>query len=86
MFRERVKQLQKMGASPFLPTISASTHYDLAVTYARLDENDRAFEQLENCYRDRGFEMLILKTDAHLDPIRSDPRFQDLVRRVGLPQ
>jgi hypothetical protein len=75
-----------MGASPFLPTVAAPMHYGLATAYAQLGENDRAFEQLEQCYRDRGFEMLILKTEPDLDPIRSDPRFQDLVHRVGLPQ
>jgi eukaryotic-like serine/threonine-protein kinase len=86
MYWEKVKQLQKMGASPFLPTVAAPMHYGLATAYAQLGENDRAFEQLEQCYRDRGFEMLILKTEPDLDPIRSDPRFQDLVHRVGLPQ
>ena len=47
---------------------------------------NRAFELLAKRYRDRGFEMLILKTDPDLDPLRSAPRFPVLVRRVGLPQ
>jgi hypothetical protein len=86
MYREQVKQLQKKGASPFLPTVVASTHYGLATAYAQLGENDRAFELLEQCYRDRGFEMLILKTDPYLDPLHPDPRFNNLVHRVGMPQ
>ena len=86
MYRERLKQLQKMGSSPFLPTVTAPTHYGLAIAYAHLGENDRAFEQLDQCYRERGFEMLILKNDPDLDPLRTDSRLHDLVRRVGLPQ
>jgi len=40
----------------------------------------------EQRYRDRGFEMLTLKNNPDLDPLRPDPRFQDLLRRVGLQQ
>ncbi len=40
---------------------------------------------LEKAYRDRTA-MTTLGTDARFDPLRSDPRFQDVVRRVGLPQ
>jgi len=86
MYREQVKQLQKVGASPLLPTVAGPAQFGLAIAYAHLGENDRAFEQLEQLYRNRGFEMLTLKNNPDLDPLRSDPRFQDLVRRVGLPQ
>jgi TolB-like protein/tetratricopeptide (TPR) repeat protein/predicted Ser/Thr protein kinase len=85
MYQEQVKQLQKTGASPFLPTEAGPAQWGLAIAYAHLGENDRAFEQLERRYRDRGFEMLTLKNNPDVDPLRSDPRFQDLVRRVGLP-
>ena len=86
MYRERVKQLQKSGASQFLPIVAGPTRWGLAIAYAHLGENDRAFEQLEQCYRSREFAMLTLKTNPDLDPLRSDPRFQDLLRRIGLPQ
>ena len=85
VLREQVKQLRKTSGSPFLPTEEGPVQWGLAIAYAHLGENDRAFEQLERRYRDRGFEMLTLKTNPDLDPLRSDPRFQDLVRRVGLP-
>ena len=73
-------------ATPFLPKVAAQPHYGLAIVYPHFGENDHAFKQLEQCYRDRAFEMLVLKSDRDLDPLRSDPRFQDLVRRVGLPR
>jgi tetratricopeptide (TPR) repeat protein len=47
MYRERVKQLQKTGASPFLPTEAGPAQWGLAIAYAHLGENDRAFELLE---------------------------------------
>jgi serine/threonine protein kinase/tetratricopeptide (TPR) repeat protein len=86
MYRERLKQLQKKSASPFLPTVAGRAQWGLAIAYAHLGENDRALEQLEQCYRTREFGMLTLKTNPDLDPLRSDPRFRDLLRRVGLPQ
>ncbi len=86
MYRERVKQLQKSGASQFLPIVAGPTRWGLAIAYAHLGENDRAFEQLEQCYRVREFAMLTLKNNPDLDPLRSDPRFADLLHRIGLPQ
>ena len=86
-YREQIRQLQKAAAAnPFLPTVTGPAKWGLAVAYAHLGENDLAFEQLERCYRDREFGMLTLKTNPGLDNLRSDPRFADLLRRLGLPQ
>jgi hypothetical protein len=41
---------------------------------------------LNTAYQERAQSLLELKTDFSLDPIRSDPRFAELVRKVGLPQ
>jgi hypothetical protein len=49
-------------------------------------EKDQAFRWLDTAYRERDLLLLGLKTDDSLDPIRSDPRFADLIRKVGLPQ
>jgi eukaryotic-like serine/threonine-protein kinase len=66
-----------------------SSAYGIAQLYADLGEKDQAFQWLNTSYqeRDAGLEGLEgLKTDFLLDPIRSDPRFAELVRKVGLPQ
>jgi serine/threonine-protein kinase len=50
-----------------------------------LGENDRAIEYLENSYAERSHWLLYLHMDPGMDELRNDPRFQDLLRRVGLP-
>ncbi len=56
----------------------------LAGFYAVLGEKDQAFELLEKAYEERAELMLYLKVDPLFDNLRSDPRFADLARRVGL--
>ena len=61
--------------------------YNLAVIYAALGEKDRAFALLERAYAERSYYLAVyLTTDARLDSLRSDPRFVELRRRVGLPE
>ena len=59
----------------------------MATIYAGLGERDKAFEFLERAYQERSLDISWhLKADLRIDNLRSDPRFQDLVRRVGYPQ
>jgi hypothetical protein len=58
----------------------------IACFYADLGEKDEAFRWLNTAYQERNSGLMSLKTDFVLDPIRSDPRFAELVRKVGLPQ
>ena len=52
--------------------------------YAGLEENDQAFAWLDKAYDGRDFILVFLKVDPTFDRLRSDPRFAELVRRVGL--
>jgi hypothetical protein len=45
---------------------------------------DRVLEHLERAYRARAGNLTALKVDPNYDPLRTDPRFQDLLRRVNL--
>jgi tetratricopeptide (TPR) repeat protein len=60
--------------------------YLLAVVYAGLGDRDQTFAWLEKAYQDRSFFLIWLKVEPRFDNLRDDPRFGDLVRRVGLPQ
>ena len=62
-----------------------SSPYFLAQLYAQAGDQDQAFYWLDVAYRERD-NLFNLKTDFLLDPIRSDPRFAELVKKVGLPQ
>ena len=59
---------------------------ELAALYVGLGDNEGALALLERAYRERDYQMQYLKVEAHYDPLRSNARFQDLVRRLGLPQ
>jgi hypothetical protein len=57
----------------------------VASFYAQLEENDRAFAFLEKAYEKKEIDVIRLRSPVY-DPIRTDPRFADLMRRIGLPQ
>jgi tetratricopeptide (TPR) repeat protein len=71
-----LKQLQtsKEYVSPF----------ELAILYLALGKRDQAFESLEKAYNERDLQFRFLNVSYEFDSIRSDSRFQDYVRRVGL--
>jgi tetratricopeptide (TPR) repeat protein len=57
---------------------------DIAIIYTGLGEEDSAFEWLERAYEERADHVPYLRVNPRLDPLRSDPRFKDLQRRMGL--
>jgi len=60
--------------------------YQVAEIYAALDDKDEAFRLLEKAYEEHSSNMPFLAVDPFWDGIRSDPRYADLLRRMGLPQ
>ena len=59
--------------------------FAMIYAHAGLGNKDAAFSWLERSYHERRDRMVWLNVDPLLQPLRSDPRFADLVRRVGLP-
>lgn len=57
----------------------------IAGTYLTLGDKDRAIEWLEKAYKERSPVLFTIKVDPNWDPLRSDTRFQNLLRRMDLP-
>ena len=77
-----------MKALASLESTASSGHYVPAVysaaIYAGLGDRDQAMKWLEKAYQERTEYLIYLKVEPMADPLRSDPRFKDLVHRVGL--
>jgi len=69
-------QLNEISKRKYVPA------YARIGIYADLGDKDKAFEWLEKGYDERF--LAYIKTDPAYDPLRSDPRFQDLLRRMNL--
>ena len=65
------------------------THYVPAYSFARiflaLGRRDEGFAWLEKAYEERNFWLIFLRVEPQLDPVRDDPRFKELLRRIGFP-
>ena len=59
--------------------------FTVALIHVALRDFESAFEQLERSFERREDALVSLKVNPRVDPLRADPRFADLVRRVGLP-
>ncbi|MGH9804964.1 MAG: winged helix-turn-helix domain-containing protein, partial [Candidatus Acidiferrales bacterium] len=82
------KRAEAQKAIDRLSELSAQRYvspFEIALVYIGLGENEGAFEWLEKAYHERSFWLVLLEVEPKFDPLRSDLRFQDLVRRLGLP-
>ncbi len=59
---------------------------NIAEIYADLGDKDRAFEWLNTAAQERDFAVSSIRTDFRFESLRSDPRYAELVRKIGLPQ
>jgi tetratricopeptide (TPR) repeat protein len=71
-----VDQSQRTPVPPFV----------IATMYARLGRKEEAIAWLEKAYEERDFRMTLISVSFEFDSMRSDPRFKELVRRLGLPE
>jgi TolB-like protein/Tfp pilus assembly protein PilF len=60
--------------------------YNAAKIYAELGEKDKALSALQTAYEKRESDLLPIKVDPLLDPLRDDPRFQELLKKIGFPE
>jgi serine/threonine-protein kinase len=78
--RQKIKEIEALSARGYYVAL------DAAGIYAALDDRDHVFEWLEKGVQQHDNQMITLRVYPPLEPLHSDPRFQDLLRRVGLPQ
>jgi TolB-like protein len=64
--------------------LSGNDHRGMALVYAALEENDKAFLWLEKSYEKHEESLCSLKIDPKMDPLRSDPRFNVMLKKIGL--
>jgi serine/threonine protein kinase/tetratricopeptide (TPR) repeat protein len=88
--KEIMRVFEKSGYAGYLrkdaKDLEAQGDYAGAASdYAKLDEKDAAFAALEKGFPDRAG-LVFIKIDPGFDSLRSDPRYTDLLRRIGLPQ
>jgi eukaryotic-like serine/threonine-protein kinase len=76
------RQIEQWMSAPQTDAIRFTT----ALYYARLADRDRTFELLEKLFAEHAQALVLLKEDPSFDSVKTDPRFNDLLRRVGLPQ
>jgi len=75
-----LEELKQFSTQEYLPATS------IALIYVGLGEKDHAFAELQKGYEQRAFQMQWIRLDPRWDSLRSDPRFHDLMRRMGMPE
>jgi len=77
--RQILEDLTKLAKQKYVAS------YIFAGIHIGLGENDRAIDYLEKSYEEHSHWLIYLRIDPGMDGLRDNPRFQDLLRRVGLP-
>jgi TolB-like protein/Tfp pilus assembly protein PilF len=75
---QMIAALKEASKQTFVPALF------VALVYAGLEDKDQAFTWLEKAYEERFNRLAYLKVEALWDPLRSDPRFADLLRRIDI--
>ena len=71
-------ELKKRNHLGYVPTAA------FVNAYLGLDDREQAFAWLERAYQEHSYILQLIKVHPYFDPLRGDPRFKELVRRVGL--
>ncbi len=83
--KEKVRKLLPELEAHFGEPLAISA-VQAAALYFYLGENEKAFDWLEKSYSRKEYDLLYIRTDEFFDGIRDDPRYQNLLKRLGLEQ
>jgi tetratricopeptide (TPR) repeat protein len=80
---------RRAEALEILRRLSADTKWppkpEMALAYFALKDSDRGFQWLRQAFDDRQVLVLFMKYDSRFEAVRADPRFQDLISRLNIP-
>jgi TolB-like protein len=76
--RQLLQSLKQHAQHNYVPA------YDFAVIHIALGEKELALEYLQQAYQEHSWALIVIAVEPRLDPLRSEPRFQRLVQKVGL--
>ena len=78
--RKILQQLSESSKDRYVPALAFAT------VHLGLGENDQALDWLEKAYAERFNRLAYLRREPMWQPLRENPRFQDLLRRINLPE
>ncbi|HEX3121566.1 MAG TPA: protein kinase [Candidatus Acidoferrum sp.] len=76
---KRVNELTEMSKTGYVPALT------FAVVYVGLGDKDHTFEWLNKAYEERFTRLAYIRQEGFWDPLRSDPRYTELIRKMGFP-
>jgi len=77
---EVLEELETISQRRYVPA------YGFATIHAGLGDDERALEWLQRAFDERSWDMAFIRVEREMDPLRTDPRFQDIVRRMDFPR
>lgn len=77
---EMITRFREIAKTQYMPTCR------IASIYGTLGDRDKAFEELRKAFEVRDWELYRLTADPYWYPIRDDPRFKELIKRLNLPE
>jgi hypothetical protein len=75
-----ISRLREIGKTQYIATSR------IACIYGALGDKARAFDELNKAFEARDWELFRLNVDPYWKPLRDDPRFKELVKRLNLPK
>ncbi len=77
---ELISKFREIAKTQYVPTCR------IAAIYAALGEKDKAFAELNKSFEVRDWELYRLNADTYWNPLRDDPRFKEMLKRLNLPE
>jgi TolB-like protein len=82
---QREKALETIRRWKEVGKVKYISNYWVAICYAAIGDKDGAFAELEKAYQNRDWFLQRINVDPFMDPLRGDPRFKELEKRLNLP-